>query len=135
MAVYFASKAYVLNLGEALAHELRGTGVTVTMLCPGATATDFFDVAGATRRFMARRRGHLMSADRVAPYRVQSSCRRPSDRDCRRDEPAVRNRRPVCAALADATGDAAPDVGLTYPVSEIPQQKYGRLDIAQGPLQ
>ena len=48
MAVYFASKAYVLSLGEALAHELRGTGVTVTTLCPGATATEFFDVAGAT---------------------------------------------------------------------------------------
>jgi uncharacterized protein len=66
MAVYFASKAYVLSLGEALAHELRGTGVTVTTLCPGATATDFFDVAGATRGFLARRRGHMMSAERVA---------------------------------------------------------------------
>jgi short-subunit dehydrogenase len=66
MAVYFASKAYVLSLGEALAHELRGTGVTVTTLCPGATATDFFEVAGATQGFLARRRGHMMSAERVA---------------------------------------------------------------------
>ncbi|MGE0257615.1 MAG: SDR family NAD(P)-dependent oxidoreductase [Alphaproteobacteria bacterium] len=66
MGVYFATKAYVLSLGEALAHELRGTGVTVTTLCPGATATDFFDVAGATRRFLARRRGRMMQADRVA---------------------------------------------------------------------
>jgi short-subunit dehydrogenase len=41
MAVYYASKAYVLNFSEALAHELRGTGVTVTALCPGATATEF----------------------------------------------------------------------------------------------
>jgi short-subunit dehydrogenase len=47
MAAYFATKAYVLSLGEALAYELRGTGVTVTTLCPGATATDFFRVAGA----------------------------------------------------------------------------------------
>jgi short-subunit dehydrogenase len=47
MAVYFASKAYVLSLGEALAQELRGTGVGVTTLCPGATATDFFAVAGS----------------------------------------------------------------------------------------
>jgi short-subunit dehydrogenase len=47
MAVYFASKAYVLSFGEALAYELRGTGVTVTTLCPGATATNFFKVAGA----------------------------------------------------------------------------------------
>ena len=47
MAVYFATKSYVLNLGEALAYELRGTGVTVTTLCPGATATNFFKAAGA----------------------------------------------------------------------------------------
>ncbi len=45
MAVYFASKAYVLSLGEAIAYELRGTGVTVTTLCPGATATNFSKVA------------------------------------------------------------------------------------------
>ena len=47
MAVYFATKAYVLSFGEALAYELRATGVTVTTLCPGATATNFFKTAGA----------------------------------------------------------------------------------------
>ena len=47
MAVYFATKSYVLSLGEALTYELRGTGVTVTTLCPGATATNFFNAAGA----------------------------------------------------------------------------------------
>jgi uncharacterized protein len=41
MAVYYASKAYVLSLSEALNEELRGTGVSVTALCPGATQTDF----------------------------------------------------------------------------------------------
>ena len=41
MAVYYASKAYVLSFSEALAEECRGTGVTVTCLCPGATATGF----------------------------------------------------------------------------------------------
>jgi uncharacterized protein len=46
MAVYYASKAYVLNFGEAIAFELRGTGVTVTTLCPGATATEFAATAG-----------------------------------------------------------------------------------------
>jgi uncharacterized protein len=45
MAVYCASKAYVLNFGEAIAFELRGSGVTVTTLCPGATETDFARVA------------------------------------------------------------------------------------------
>ena len=48
MAVYFATKAYVLHLSEALANELEGTGVTVTCLCPGATATEFHKRANAT---------------------------------------------------------------------------------------
>lgn len=41
MAVYYAAKAYVLSLSEALAEEIRGSGVTVTCVCPGATATGF----------------------------------------------------------------------------------------------
>jgi uncharacterized protein len=47
MAVYCASKAYVLSFGEAIAYELRDSGVTVTTLCPGATDTEFADVADA----------------------------------------------------------------------------------------
>ena len=45
-AVYHATKAYVLSLGEALAYELRGSGVTVTTLCPGPTRTGFAAAAG-----------------------------------------------------------------------------------------
>ena len=48
MAVYFATKAYVLHFSEALANELSGTGVTVTCLCPGATTTEFHKRANAT---------------------------------------------------------------------------------------
>jgi len=44
-AVYYATKAYVLCFTEALHEELAGTGVHVTALCPGPTATEFFDVA------------------------------------------------------------------------------------------
>ena len=46
MAVYYASKAYVLHFSEALSHELRGSGVTVTALCPGPTESEFQDRAG-----------------------------------------------------------------------------------------
>jgi short-subunit dehydrogenase len=48
MAVYFATKAYVLHFSEALANELHGTGVTVSCLCPGATVTEFHKRAKAT---------------------------------------------------------------------------------------
>lgn len=45
MAVYSASKANVLSFGEAIAYELKRSGVSVTTLCPGATATEFARVA------------------------------------------------------------------------------------------
>lgn len=46
MAVYYATKAYVISFSEALANELKGSGVTVTCLCPGATDTGFQKRAG-----------------------------------------------------------------------------------------
>ena len=45
MAVYYASKSYVLSFGQAIDYELRGTGVTVTTLCPGPTESEFVQVA------------------------------------------------------------------------------------------
>jgi short-subunit dehydrogenase len=45
MAVYYATKSYVLSFGRAIGHELRGTGVTVTTLCPGPTTSEFAQVA------------------------------------------------------------------------------------------
>jgi len=49
MAVYYATKAYVLSFSEALANELSGSGITVTALCPGPTLTEFQRRAGTGR--------------------------------------------------------------------------------------
>lgn len=65
MAVYYATKAYVLSLSEAMHQELKGSGVHVTCLCPGPTGTDFFDVAGAGNSRLAR-----MGADPVPVVRA-----------------------------------------------------------------
>lgn len=46
MALYFATKAFVLHLSEALHEELKTHGIKVTCLCPGPTRTEFGDVAG-----------------------------------------------------------------------------------------
>lgn len=45
-AVYSAAKAYVLSFSYAMNHELKGTGVSITSLCPGITETEFHQVAG-----------------------------------------------------------------------------------------
>ncbi len=47
MAVYYASKAYVLSFTEALHHELQGTPIKVSCLCPGPTISEFADVANS----------------------------------------------------------------------------------------
>jgi len=65
MAVYYATKAYVLHLSLALNEEVRGTGVHVTALCPGATATGFQARGGMEESRMVSGRT-LPSAARVA---------------------------------------------------------------------
>ena len=54
IAVYFATKAYVLHFSEALANELQGTGVSVTCLCPGPTATEFQERANMAGTRLAK---------------------------------------------------------------------------------
>jgi len=65
LAVYHASKAFVLSLTEALATELEDTKITVTALCPGPTDTDFFPKAGMldTKAFP---KAHVMAPQEVA---------------------------------------------------------------------
>jgi short-subunit dehydrogenase len=65
MAVYYATKAYVLSFSEALASEVSGSGVTVTALCPGVVPTGFQARAGMDD-LTAFRRVPKMSAEAVA---------------------------------------------------------------------
>ncbi|HWB48580.1 MAG TPA: SDR family oxidoreductase [Stellaceae bacterium] len=73
LAVYAATKAYVRSFGEALAEELRGSAITVNVLCPGTTATNFFDVAGGTVNGMQA--GRMMSPEAVAKIGVDGLLR------------------------------------------------------------
>lgn len=66
MSVYYATKAFVNSFTEALAYELRGTGVTATVSCPGATATEFGKIAGNDRSPLFRM--GTMSATEVAAH-------------------------------------------------------------------
>jgi short-subunit dehydrogenase len=64
MAIYYATKAFVLSFSEALFQELRGSGVRACCLCPGPTESEFMEVANLeeTRLFRMTK----MSAERVA---------------------------------------------------------------------
>ena len=82
MAVYGATKAYVLSLTEALWAETRGTGVRVTALCPGATDTAFFDTAS----------DNASLGRRMAPAQVVAAAFRALDRGRSTVVPGLGNR-------------------------------------------
>lgn len=67
MAVYFATKTYVLYLSEAMSYELRKTGVTVTALCPGASITEFQKTANMDTSNLFKDK-KLPSAKEVADF-------------------------------------------------------------------
>lgn len=73
MAVYFATKAYVLNLSRALHEELSGSNITVTALCPGPTDTGFAESAKTAGTGFFK--GGLASAEQVAEYGVRAMLR------------------------------------------------------------
>ena len=67
MAIYYASKAYVLHFSEAVAHEVKDSGVTVTALCPGPTSSEFQRVASMKDEKLVVG-DHLPSSRDVAVY-------------------------------------------------------------------
>lgn len=69
MAVYYASKAYILSLSEGLHEEVKKHGVTVTALCPGPTDSEFSDRAGVSDTKLFKRR--TMTAEAVARIGVE----------------------------------------------------------------
>lgn len=71
MAVYYATKAFVLSFSEAIASELEGTGVTVTALCPGPTASGFQDKADMGDSALVKGK-KLPTADEVAAAGYQA---------------------------------------------------------------
>jgi len=66
MAIYYATKAFVLSFTEAIAEELRDTGVTATALCPGPTATGFQRRAKIERIRLVQSKIGVMTAQQVA---------------------------------------------------------------------
>jgi uncharacterized protein len=72
-AAYGGAKAFVLNFGEALDHELAGTGVTSTVVSPGVTRTEFLNVAGQSPTLFQRLT--MMDAKDVAAKGVRAMLR------------------------------------------------------------
>jgi short-subunit dehydrogenase len=76
MAVYAASKAFLLSFSEALSEELAGTGITVTAFCPGLTATEFHSAAGYVEDGRTIPGGHEPRAVAEAGYAAMLAGRR-----------------------------------------------------------
>ena len=73
MAVYFATKAYVLSFSEAVNEEVRKMGITITALCPGSTKSGFHETANGTGMQLKKRK--MPSAREVAEYGYRAMIR------------------------------------------------------------
>jgi hypothetical protein len=70
MAIYYATKAFVIMFSEGIAEEVKDAGVTVTAHCPGATATNFADTAGNAKSILFKL--GAAPADKVARHAYRS---------------------------------------------------------------
>lgn len=86
MAIYYATKAFVLSFSEALAEEVAGGGVRVSALCPGPTETGFVKAAGMEKSKLFER-GGVMDAPTVAAIGYRGV-----KRGCRVVVPGIRNK-------------------------------------------
>lgn len=75
MAVYYATKAYVLSFSEALHEELRTTGVTITALCPGPTESGFQEAAQINNKIALLNQMKIPTSKEVAEYGYQAMMR------------------------------------------------------------
>ena len=107
MAVYNATKAYVISLSESLAEELRGTGVTVTCVCPGVTETKFQARAGMEHLKAMKR------APKQSPEEVAEAAFRAAMRGTRFTVPGVANKAMVLSARSAPRGLLARLVALS----------------------
>ena len=124
MAVYYATKAYVLSLSEAIAEEVRGSGVTVTAFCPGPTASGFQDAADLHESKLVRGRPLPTSAE------VAASGYRAMLRGDVVHIPGMRNKllassirftpRPSCAAPSTASSRPDREATAAHAVNAIP---------------
>ncbi len=69
MAVYYASKAFVMSFSKAIHHELKGSPYSISVVCPGPTKTEFQDVAGMQKSALFTKTGAaVQTAEDVAIY-------------------------------------------------------------------
>jgi short-subunit dehydrogenase len=102
-AVYAASKAFVLSFSEAIRTELRGSGVTVTAVCPGPVKTEFTEVAGVGGVEERTPGAVWMTAEEIARHAVDGA-----ERDRRVVVPGTLNRATALAGQHSPRAVALP---------------------------
>jgi short-subunit dehydrogenase len=109
-AVYAASKAFVLSFSEAIRTELRGTGVSVTAVCPGPVRTEFMEVAGMGDVENRSPDAFWMTPEELARHAVQGA-----ERDRRVVVPGALNRAGALAGQHSPRSLALPLVRRLWP--------------------